>query len=58
MHITLPTKVKQIISKLEKADFEAYAVGGCVRDSILGRSPEDWDIQMEGIPTGLPLPLL
>ena len=34
MHITLPTKVKQIISKLEKADFEAYAVGGCVREVL------------------------
>ena len=50
MHITLPTKVKQIISKLEKADFEAYAVGGCVRDSILGRSPEDWDITTSAKP--------
>ena len=50
MHITLPTKVKQIISKLEKADFEAYAVGGCVRDSILKRSPEDWDITTSAKP--------
>lgn len=50
MHITLPTKVKQIISKLEKADFEAYAVGGCVRDSILQRSPEDWDITTSAKP--------
>ena len=50
MHITLPTKVKQIISRLEKADFEAYAVGGCVRDSILGRSPEDWDITTSAKP--------
>ena len=50
MHITLPTKVKQIISRLEKADFEAYAVGGCVRDSILKRSPEDWDITTSAKP--------
>ena len=50
MHITLPTKVKQIISRLEKADFEAYAVGGCVRDSILQRSPEDWDITTSAKP--------
>ena len=50
MHITLPTKVKQIISRLEKADFEAYAVGGCVRDSILLRSPEDWDITTSAKP--------
>ena len=50
MHITLPTKAKQIISRLEKADFEAYAVGGCVRDSILKRSPEDWDITTSAKP--------
>ena len=50
MHITLPIKVKQIISRLEKADFEAYAVGGCVRDSILKRSPEDWDITTSAKP--------
>ena len=50
MHITLPTKVKQIISRLEKADYEAYAVGGCVRDSILKRSPEDWDITTSAKP--------
>lgn len=42
--IKLPDNVKFIIGELEKNGFEAYAVGGCVRDSLLGREPEDWDI--------------
>ena len=48
--IALPENVKYIIEKLEKAGFEAYAVGGCVRDSILGRIPEDWDITTSAKP--------
>lgn len=42
--IPLPEKVNIIIRRLQKAGYEAYAVGGCVRDSLLGRTPEDWDI--------------
>ena len=41
MKINIPPHVKTIIGRLEAAGFEAYAVGGCVRDSILGRTPED-----------------
>lgn len=48
--INLPDKVKYIISELNNAGFEAYAVGGCVRDSILGRIPEDWDITTSAKP--------
>ena len=48
--ITLPENVKFIIDKLEAAGFEAYAVGGCVRDSILGRTPNDWDITTSAKP--------
>ncbi len=48
--ITLPENVKHIIDKLEKAGYEAYAVGGCVRDSMLGRVPEDWDITTSAKP--------
>ncbi len=48
--IRLPEDVKTIISALEKAGHEAYAVGGCVRDSILGRKPEDWDITTSAKP--------
>lgn len=50
MTIQLPGKVKCIIDTLEEAGFEAYAVGGCVRDSILGRKPEDWDITTSASP--------
>ena len=50
MHIKLPAKVKYIISRLEKNGYEAYAVGGCVRDSILDRIPEDWDITTSAKP--------
>lgn len=44
MDIQLPGQVKFIIDTLEEAGFEAYAVGGCVRDSIIGKEPQDWDI--------------
>lgn len=50
MAIQLPGKVKCIIGTLEEAGFEAYAVGGCVRDSMLGRMPEDWDITTSASP--------
>ena len=42
--IVLPPNVKLIIDMLKNAGFEAFAVGGCVRDSLLGRVPFDWDI--------------
>ena len=50
MTIQLPEKVKFIIDTLSEAGYEAYAVGGCVRDSILGRKPEDWDITTSASP--------
>lgn len=50
MQIQLPEKVHKIIDTLEAAGFEAYAVGGCVRDSILGREPDDWDITTSAKP--------
>ena len=50
MKIILPDNVKYIIRKLEQAGHEAYAVGGCVRDSILGREPEDWDVTTSAHP--------
>lgn len=49
-HIQLPEKVKYIISQLEQAGFEAYAVGGCVRDCLLGRNPNDWDVTTSAKP--------
>lgn len=50
MRMQLPEKVKQIIETIENAGYEAYAVGGCVRDSILGRQPDDWDITTSALP--------
>ena len=50
MKITLPDDVKQIIETLEQHGYEGYAVGGCVRDSILGRIPNDWDITTSATP--------
>ena len=44
MKIQLPEKVNTIIQTLQEHGYEAYAVGGCVRDSLLGREPGDWDI--------------
>lgn len=50
MKICLPEKVNIIINCLQRHGFEAYAVGGCVRDSILGREPQDWDITTSAKP--------
>lgn len=50
MKIVLPDKVKQIIKSLMASGYEAYAVGGCVRDSLLGREPDDWDITTSARP--------
>ncbi len=48
--ITLPEDVKFIIDVITRAGYEAYAVGGCIRDTILGREPEDWDIATSAAP--------
>lgn len=48
--IQIPEHVAFIIHKLEEAGFEAYAVGGCVRDTLLGRVPGDWDITTSALP--------
>ncbi len=47
----LPTQAEIIINKLEKAGFEAFAVGGCVRDTLMGRTPGDWDICTSALPS-------
>ena len=46
----MPKGAEYIIRSLEDAGFEAYIVGGCVRDAILGREPEDWDITTDAKP--------
>lgn len=50
MRIELPDHVKFILHTLEEAGCEAYAVGGCVRDALLGREPQDWDITTNAKP--------
>ena len=50
MKIHLPQKVNKIIRTLQSAGYEAFAVGGCVRDSILQREPDDWDITTSALP--------
>lgn len=50
MKITIPEKVAYIINRLMEHGYEAYAVGGCVRDTVLGRIPEDWDITTSARP--------
>lgn len=42
--IRIPPEVQQILLRLQSAGFAAFAVGGCVRDSLLGKQPSDWDI--------------
>ena len=49
-YIEIPEKAKRILKTLHDSGFEAYVVGGCVRDSILGRRPEDWDITTSAAP--------
>ena len=44
LKITLPAPCAFILSRLHENGFEAYAVGGCVRDSLLHKTPHDWDI--------------
>ncbi|OGY30865.1 MAG: hypothetical protein A2805_03640 [Candidatus Andersenbacteria bacterium RIFCSPHIGHO2_01_FULL_46_36] len=46
----LPQEVQTIISTLTKAGFEAYAVGGCVRDLLLEKEPSDWDVTTSANP--------
>ena len=48
--IEMPQAVREIIETLEAAGFEAFAVGGCVRDAVLGRVPADWDVTTSAMP--------
>jgi tRNA nucleotidyltransferase (CCA-adding enzyme) len=50
MIINLPEEVGYIIERLNKHGYEGFAVGGCVRDRLLGREPEDWDIATNALP--------
>lgn len=50
MKIQMPENAKFIINKLNQNGYEAYIVGGCVRDAILNKSPSDWDITTSATP--------
>lgn len=50
MDIKLPVDVDFIIKSFQKNSHSAYAVGGCVRDSLLGKAPTDWDICTDALP--------
>lgn len=50
MTMDMPKNVDTAINLLQSAGFEAYAVGGCVRDSLLGKTPNDWDITTSAKP--------
>lgn len=49
----MPKNVDIAINLLQSAGFEAYAVGGCVRDSLLGKTPNDWDITTSAKPENM-----
>ena len=51
--MTTPKEVQAILQKLTDAGFEAYAVGGCVRDLLLANTPQDWDITTNAQPEKL-----
>lgn len=48
--MNLPVPVATLLNRLKEAGFSAYVVGGCVRDSLLGRQPHDWDICTSALP--------
>ncbi len=48
--IHMPRQAEEIIEKLNQHGYEAFIVGGCVRDSLMGRMPEDWDITTSATP--------
>ncbi len=50
MHFPIPLEVKAVTDGLRKEGFEAYLVGGCVRDLMLGRRPKDWDVTTNAKP--------
>ena len=50
MHISIPKHASDIIKTLSSHGYEAFVVGGCVRDSILGKEPADWDITTSALP--------
>ena len=50
INITIPWQCETILQRFAQHDKKAYLVGGCVRDSLLGKEPKDWDICTEALP--------
>lgn len=48
--VEIPKNVQTVLETLESAGHEAWCVGGCVRDALLGRRPEDWDVTTSALP--------
>lgn len=48
--IQIPTAARQVLEMIKVAGFEAFVVGGCVRDSVMGKKPHDWDITTNALP--------
>jgi putative nucleotidyltransferase with HDIG domain len=52
-HTDIPATIRAVADTIEGAGYEAYLVGGCVRDVLLGRTPTDWDITTDAVPDAL-----
>ena len=50
MELSIPVPVLDLMERLEDRGFEAWAVGGCVRDRLLGLAPHDWDLCTDALP--------
>lgn len=50
MHFPIPSEVQTVANGLRKEGYEAYLVGGCVRDLLIGRKPKDWDVTTNAKP--------
>ena len=49
-HNKIPADVLSVLQKMEENNFEAYLVGGCVRDLLMGKEPKDWDVTTNAKP--------
>src|SRR5438309_3150997 len=52
-HIKVPADVERVVAKLAAAGYEAYVVGGCVRDALRGVDPHDWDVTTNATPDAI-----
>lgn len=50
MHLDIPPHALAVLERLDVRGYDAYVVGGCVRDSLMGRQPKDWDICTQASP--------